>query len=179
MVICKIDGCNNKKDARGMCKLHYNRWKRHGDALAGRAKEGDPLKFIEFALTFKENDCLEWPYAKVRGYANIGIKYVSRIICEKIHGTLPFSNAEALHKCGNGNMGCVNPTHICWGSHEENMRDMVLHGKSNLGKKFGSPSEETRLKRSSSIRGHICSPETRAKISAKAKERFQNASAAS
>jgi hypothetical protein len=32
MKICKIYGCNNKAEARGLCKTHWQRWRKHGDA---------------------------------------------------------------------------------------------------------------------------------------------------
>lgn len=31
MRVCKIDGCENKHDAKGFCGMHYWRWKRNGD----------------------------------------------------------------------------------------------------------------------------------------------------
>ena len=33
--ICSIEGCGNPKDARGWCKSHWNRWRRHGDPTGG------------------------------------------------------------------------------------------------------------------------------------------------
>lgn len=33
MRTCKIEGCENKHDARGYCQKHYLRYKRHGDPL--------------------------------------------------------------------------------------------------------------------------------------------------
>lgn len=33
---CSLDGCDNKHQAKGFCSPHFNRWKRHGDPLAGR-----------------------------------------------------------------------------------------------------------------------------------------------
>lgn len=32
--MCSIDGCGGKVEARGLCRKHYGRWYRHGDALA-------------------------------------------------------------------------------------------------------------------------------------------------
>lgn len=34
---CSVDGCNNHGDIRkGLCNMHYRRWKRNGDPLGGR-----------------------------------------------------------------------------------------------------------------------------------------------
>jgi hypothetical protein len=33
-----------------------------------------------------------------------------------------------LHSCGNGHLGCINPHHLRWGSHPENMSDKTIHG---------------------------------------------------
>lgn len=33
--ICSIEGCENPKDARGWCKSHWHRWRRHGDPTGG------------------------------------------------------------------------------------------------------------------------------------------------
>lgn len=35
---CSIEGCARAKLARGWCRAHYNRWKRHGDPLGGAAE---------------------------------------------------------------------------------------------------------------------------------------------
>lgn len=36
---CSI--CDRPHACRGMCDLHYRRWKRHGDPLRGERKEGE------------------------------------------------------------------------------------------------------------------------------------------
>lgn len=41
--ICSIDNCNNKVLARGWCSKHYQRWKNHGDPLAGGATPRKPI----------------------------------------------------------------------------------------------------------------------------------------
>lgn len=33
-LICTIDGCTNKQNARTWCSKHYSRWQRYGDPLA-------------------------------------------------------------------------------------------------------------------------------------------------
>lgn len=36
--ICSIPGCDKKHDSKGMCSIHYQRWKRHGDPLYERGR---------------------------------------------------------------------------------------------------------------------------------------------
>lgn len=31
MRVCSVDGCTTAANARGLCKTHYTRWRRHGD----------------------------------------------------------------------------------------------------------------------------------------------------
>lgn len=39
---CTIDNCNKPATCRGMCHMHYRRWKYHGDAsITKRGKNGD------------------------------------------------------------------------------------------------------------------------------------------
>lgn len=35
--VCSVDGCTRKFASRGMCTLHYGRWKSHGDPTASHA----------------------------------------------------------------------------------------------------------------------------------------------
>jgi hypothetical protein len=40
---CSIEGCNDDSRKRGWCEFHYERWRRHGDPLAGGPKQNTPL----------------------------------------------------------------------------------------------------------------------------------------
>lgn len=138
--ICSIPDCGNAgKLRRGWCNRHWLRWKRHGDPLAGRTFEGDPLNWIrEIAIPFEGDECLEWPFTENgAGYGQIkhdGRRWIaSRLVCHLTHGEPPNIDDEARHSCGNGHLGCVNPRHLSWGTRRENMQDMVAHGKSLRG----------------------------------------------
>lgn len=54
LAVCNViengSGCGEKHYGRGMCSRHYQRWRRHGDPLAGRRREeprGDACKVVD------------------------------------------------------------------------------------------------------------------------------------
>ena len=57
---CKINGCEGKHLAKGYCRLHYQRWKAHGDALKIVKKAKNPSLCIEAGCENKRhsNDSL-------------------------------------------------------------------------------------------------------------------------
>lgn len=74
--------------------------------------------------------CLKWPWGLNQGgYAQVGkmATLVHRIMCEHRHGPAPADKPFAAHECGNGTKGCVNPWHVSWKTHSENMHDMHRH----------------------------------------------------
>lgn len=90
-------------------------------------------RWIECHLDYEDTEwCLFWPFGRNQGgYAQVGrpsIK-VHRIMCERQNGPAPADKPEACHSCGNGHLGCVNPNHLIWKSHGENMSDMHRHGR--------------------------------------------------
>lgn len=141
---CAIDGCEKPLLARGWCGMHYHRWERYGDPLAGSTFRGEKQKYYEtVVLAYDGDDCLIWPYQRgAYGYGSInipgvGTRYVHRLACEAINGPPPSSAHEAAHNCGNGAGGCCNPKHLRWATRTENQRDRVGHGTSNRGSKHG------------------------------------------
>lgn len=96
-------------------------------------------EFIYAHAKHDNEDCLLWPYghdgggyarAKVKGFST---RLAHRIMCEIVHGPAPFDGAVARHKCGMGHEGCVNPTHLEWGSVAQNSADMEAHGTKPVG----------------------------------------------
>lgn len=51
---------------------------------------------------------------------------VARLVCEMIQGPPPTPLHEASHLCP-GNWLCVNPDHLVWETHKENMARMRAH----------------------------------------------------
>lgn len=96
--------------------------------------------FIASALSSDLEDCILWPYAvrKTTGYgAHSAIVEIAgerkkrnfdahRYVCEAAHGK-PARGFEAAHRCGI--KLCVNPRHLYWATHEENMQDAKAHRK--------------------------------------------------
>ena len=51
---------------------------------------------------------------------------VHRLVCEAFHGPPPFQGAQALHR--DGNKSNTSPDNLYWGTHKQNMLDMVKSG---------------------------------------------------
>lgn len=130
---CAIEDCGNPVKGRGWCKMHYARWRRHGDPLFTlTAADGEPERFLrETVLAHNGAGCLIWPYTRDGyGYGRIWwggkMESVHRIVCERADG--PPCGREVAHECGNGHLGCVSPLHVRWKTHAENMADKARHG---------------------------------------------------
>lgn len=142
---CKVAGCvdnaNHTASLHGFCAKHAYRFKKYGDPLAGHTAHGAPKKHLEtVVLTHEGDDCLIWPYARnSAGYGNMLFKgkhqLVHRLVCAEVNGPPPTSKHYALHKCGNGHLGCVNPRHLQWGTPSENNGDAVRHGTFPVGER--------------------------------------------
>ncbi len=118
--ICSISECGKPSHARGMCNIHYCRWRRHGDPNGMNALAGAAEMFLrEKALTYNGDDCLIWPFTRngqgraVLGNPN-GTNLVHRRICIEVNGEPATPDMQATHSCGRGHDGCVNRRHLVW-----------------------------------------------------------------
>lgn len=139
---CFIDGCHNSgKIVKGLCRTHYMRLQRRGDPLlVTKTEAGVSRRYLfEVVVPHRGEDCLIWPYARNgSGYGYISTpehQYAHRAACEAINGPAPSSTHEAAHLCGNGHLGCVNPTHLMWKTRKENHADKRRHGTLQWGEK--------------------------------------------
>ena len=101
-----------------------------------------PLDFVRHAIAFEGDDCLIWPFYRMRdGRPQVRFQrrtqYVSNIVCLLAHGPQPAKH-ETAHVCGNGHLGCVNPKHLYWATREQNMADRVRHGGGNGRERNGN-----------------------------------------
>lgn len=141
MASCSIDGCGKHVKARGWCLSHYQRWQRHADPLGGGTGMGEARKFFdETVVTFTGDGCLRWPFSTDNhGYGQMNVdgvpRKVSRLACIAVHGEPPSPKHEAAHNCGKGRDGCVNPRHLRWATHSENLADRSEHGTLLFGER--------------------------------------------
>jgi hypothetical protein len=96
-----------------------------------------------FALHHDSDECLIWPFCKSsKGYGriwNAGKEVVvSRYVCELVHGSPPTPEHEAAHSCGNGDEGCVSPSHLSWKTSAGNAADKLSHGTHIRGERHAS-----------------------------------------
>lgn len=99
---------------------------------------GKPMLWLLEMSHYNGDDCPAWPYAKKKkGYGSIWhqgrTRVASRVLCEVVHGPAPSAQHEAAHSCGNGDKGCMNPSHLRWATPLENQADRVKDGTHNRG----------------------------------------------
>lgn len=118
-LLCAVEGCERSQESNVYCKLHYERWRKHGDPLvvktAAARKPGDMLSRL--ANKFVVGDgCWAWVSAKDRdGYGLFWLDNARRavrahrLLYELLVGPIP-PELQIDHLCRN--TGCVRPDHL-------------------------------------------------------------------
>jgi hypothetical protein len=116
---------------------------KHSSKVFIPAKTGEGLGrlWLDCFRDFDEDRCILYPFrtaANPRGSLNYNFKTMPapRVMCLMAHGAPKDGKTMALHSCGNGHLGCVNPTHLYWGDHSDNCKDAHRHMKD------GKPSQD-------------------------------------
>lgn len=112
--------------------------------MSNEAKETN-LDWLLGHVRHTGDECLLWPFGKVRGYGQMSIgtkkiKKAHRVMCQLAHGPGPTPKHEAAHKCGN--RACVNPMHLSWKTRSENQAESVAMGRFWSGGKRGKLNRE-------------------------------------
>lgn len=105
-------------------KLRYPAPKTEAHGLRG-------IDFIEHHVGFNGLRCVLMPSCKFGTpfqvpHAGRNIP-AARLMCIKAHGLPEVEGMIARHLCGRGHLSCINPSHLVWGTAEENAHDAVLH----------------------------------------------------
>lgn len=144
---CSVDGCerNGHRDGEGklgMCSMHYQRAKRHGNPSVVKAVPSPATDWLRAHANHDGDECLTWPFAiGADGYGRVHepktgkLTTASRLMCVFAHGQPPTPKHEAAHSCGRGNQGCTNPNHIYWATSERNHADKIIHETTNRGER--------------------------------------------
>ncbi len=111
-----------------------------GSSGGGNKGKGKCMAWLREHANHASTNCLKYPFAinSTTGYGTLGymgkMMYAHRVMCEFKNGPPPSPQAEAAHTCGNGHMGCVNPNHLIWKTHQQNAQDRLAHGNYSLRK---------------------------------------------
>lgn len=134
---CAFPGCPNHaspKASKGLCGSHY--WQLHKGRsltpLSYRRNVTEP--WLREHVAHESDECLIWPFQRLQNDGRAAVKWkgtqtvAARVMCELAHGKPPSPRHEAAHSCGKGHEGCVNPKHLRWATHVENVADQLVHG---------------------------------------------------
>lgn len=144
--VCAIDECTLPASVHGYCWGHDKQIKR-GVAIhpvtPRKHPIGSQVPWLHAHVNHAGDECLKWPFASYkdgRGQVTIDKRTLQshRVMCELAHGKPPTLKHEAAHSCGKGHEGCVNPKHLRWATHAENVADKELHGTVIRGEKCSS-----------------------------------------
>lgn len=122
---CAVDTCQAPTIARGWCRLHYSRWRNHGDPLAavGPSHRTETIESRFWRRVDKTDTCWLWNGSRrkkdygVFNYPGGGMAY--RYSYELHNGPIP-DGMTIDHICFNP--PCVNPAHLQLLTREQNAR---------------------------------------------------------
>ena len=129
--LCSVGGCSRPWKARLLCKLHYDRWLRHGDPLKVVVPRSVDERWASFAPS-EGDGCWEWTGSRNhRGYGVFDLgratsRLAHRTAWIRAYGPIP-AGLSVLHRCDNP--PCVRPSHLFLGDHTDNMADARAKGR--------------------------------------------------
>lgn len=83
-----------------------------------RAIKGDRCVLFPFRTAYHPRGTVTYNFRKMEAH---------RAMCLMVHKLPPEGKTMALHSCGNGHIGCVNPNHLYWGDVSDNGKDARRH----------------------------------------------------
>lgn len=121
---CTIDGCGKRVNSRGLCSMHYERWRLYGTTDTPRPSLIDRL--MAKVSKDAETSCWTWTgHRDPKGYGRFceggrgNTRLAHRVAYAALVGPIP-DGLDLDHLCVNP--PCVNPAHLEPVTHEENIR---------------------------------------------------------
>ena len=125
---CSVDGCENDRYAKGLCRKHYARFHRYGTTEKHRLSPLD--RFYKYSIEdistpkTKGNHCWVWTSTITpQGYGRFSVNgkqtLAHRFSYETFVGVIPIGK-ELDHLCRN--QACVNPDHLEAVTHSINLK---------------------------------------------------------
>ena len=155
---CKIDGCEKKVHAGGLCKSHDRRLKLYGNPLKVMQKQNHGMttaqRFMQWFVKDEHTGCWNWTGGTIgkTGYGQfrIGSKnfVASRASWIIFKGEIPKNDSSyktlfVCHKCDNPR--CVNPDHLFLGDHQANVEDKMQKKRHRYGISVGESHGNSKL----------------------------------
>jgi hypothetical protein len=133
--VCQIKGCDRPHNAQAFCRLHHERWLKHGHPLKTLAQISPEKllkdRFYSNVSLPNEDGCMLWTGTLVpkkgKGYGVFsfaGIRvYAHRLAYELLVGPIPEGlQIDHVKAWGCRSTACCNPDHLEPVTQEENLR---------------------------------------------------------
>ena len=124
MKICSVEGCNKPARRRGMCYMHYSRWRKYGDPLYTKnTKHGMANTSIYSIWHSMKQRCLNPNNTNYKNYGGRGIKVCNRWLEFKNFYKDMGDRPEGKELDRINNDGNYEPSNCRWITHIENNRN--------------------------------------------------------
>lgn len=128
---CSVEDCGRLARIKGFCFRHYNNQRRNNGDPLPRTEKSLWRRLEEVGWDVTDSGCWEWRGNRnASGYGRItyrGEYLIASRAMLALHSPPGTGDLVTRHKCDNP--PCVNPDHLEWGTHEDNMRDASERGR--------------------------------------------------